>query len=273
MQNKGSPKIDLMPAELTGDFEPDTAVGIAAVVLTYNEQKHIARCLETVRWVDRRIVFDSGSTDATQTIARDAGATVIEHPFQNFAQQRNAALLVSNAEWVFFIDADERCTDALSSELREAAHSNAHPVWALPRDNYLFGRLTRGAGWYPDFQARLFQVGRASFDPAREVHEVAVFQGTMGYLKHALVHYNYESVVQFHVKQKKYAELDAGILYKQGIRPKLRNYVLQPVREFRRRFFQLKGYQDGLHGLRLSALLAYYNFDMYRRLTRMWGRS
>jgi hypothetical protein len=140
----------------------------------------------------------------------------------------------------------------------------------MPRDNYLFGKLTRGAGWYPDYQARLFHVGYASFDPTREVHEVAVFEGTMGYLKATLTHYNYETVSQFHTKQRKYAELGAGILYKQGIRPKTRNYVLQPMREFRRRFIKLHGYRDGFHGLRLSVLLAYYNYDMYRRLARMW---
>ncbi len=269
----GSPKIDFMLAKPETDYQTGAAVSVAAVILTYNEQKHIADCLQTVRWADTRIVFDSGSTDNTQAIARDAGATVIAHPFQNFAQQRNAALSASNAAWVFFIDADERCADALAVELRASVRSSDHPVWAVPRDNYLFGRLTRGAGWYPDFQARLFQVGRASFDPSREVHEVALFQGTMGYLKNTLVHYNYETVDQFHMKQKKYAELDAGILFKQGIRPKPRNFVLQPAREFRRRFIQLKGYQDGLHGLRLCALTAYYNFDMYRRLARMWRAS
>ena len=108
------------------------------------------------------------------------------------------------------------------------------------------------------------------FDPAREVHELPTFEGTLGYLQHTLVHYNYATVAQFHEKQHRYADLDAGILYKQGVRPKPRNYVLQPLREFQRRFFTLKGYRDGLHGLRLCALLAYYNFYMYRRLQKLW---
>lgn len=246
---------------------------IAAVVLTYNEQRHITACLETVRWADKVIVFDSFSTDQTVSLAGTSGAIVIQHPFANFAQQRNAALEAVGTGWVFFIDADERCTDELAVEIRTVAELDDHPVWAVPRDNYLFGRLTRGAGWYPDFQARLFRVGRAVFDPLREVHEVAKFVGTMGYLHHTLAHYNYDTIAQFHDKQRKYAELDAGILYKQGMHPKSRNYVLQPLREFRRRFFSLKGYKDGLHGLRLSLLLAYYNYDMYRRLERMWRPS
>jgi (heptosyl)LPS beta-1,4-glucosyltransferase len=247
---------------------------IAAIVLTLNEARHIAGCLATLRWADERIVFDSFSTDQTVNIAREAGARVIQNPFQNYAQQRNAALAATQAGWVFFVDADERCTDALAAEIRavvgDPARTAGHPVWATPRDNYLFGTLTRGAGWFPDYQARLFQVGLATFDPRREVHEVALFDGEMGRFQNTLVHYNYDDVAQFHRKQRQYAELDAGILFKQGVRPRLRNFVLQPLREFRRRFLTLKGYRDGWHGLRLSLLLAYYNFDMYRRLRRMW---
>lgn len=246
---------------------------IAAIVLTYNEERHIADCLATLRWADERIVFDSFSTDRTEQIAQGAGARVIQHPFQNFAQQRNAALAAVHAEWVLFVDADERCTDRLAAEIRSVACDDDPPVWAVPRDNYLFGRLTRGAGWYPDFQARLFRVGRAIFDPQREVHEVAKFDGEMGHLRNTLVHYNYDSVAQFHEKQRRYAELDAGMLFKQGVRPRLRNFFLQPLREFRRRFFSLGGYRDGVHGLRLCLLLAYYNFDMYRRLRGMWKSS
>jgi glycosyltransferase involved in cell wall biosynthesis len=246
---------------------------VAAVVLTRNEEGHIADCLRTLTWADAIVVFDSFSTDRTVEIARECGAQVIQHVFQNFAQQRNAALQAVQADWVFFVDADERCTDALAHEIRDVAKTDAHPVWSTPRDNYLFGYLTRGAGWFPDYQARLFLVERAMFDPAREVHELPKFEGTLGYLQQTLVHYNYATVAQFHEKQRRYAELDAGILYKQGVRPKLRNYVLQPLREFRRRFITLKGYRDGLHGLRLSLLLAYYNFDMYRRLRRMWQKT
>lgn len=243
---------------------------VSAVVLTLNEERHIRACLDTLAWADARIVFDSFSTDATVALAEQAGARVIQHPFQNYAQQRNAALDAVESEWVFFIDADERCPPALGEEIRAVIAAPQCNVYAVPRQNYLFGRLTLGAGWHPDYQARLFRVGRACFDPRREVHEVAQHDGPMGYLRTALIHYNYDTVAQFHIKQRKYAEYDAGILFKQGVRPKPRNFVLQPLREFRRRFFILRGYRDGWHGLRLSALMAYYNFDMYRRLARMW---
>ena len=256
------------------DRETSKTPTVAAIVLTYNEERHIEACLKTLKWADELIVFDSYSTDQTVEIAQQAGAQIIEHPFRNFALQRNAALEAAKADWVVFVDADERCNDELASEIRRMILSDDHTVWAIPRDNYLFGVLTRGAGWYPDYQARLFRVGRASFDPAREVHEVAIFDGSMGYLTQTLTHYNYDTVAQFHEKQRRYSQLEAGMMYKQGIKPKLRNFVLQPIREFRRRYFRLRGYQDGWHGLRLCLLLAYYNFDMYRKLQHLLaGRS
>ena len=265
-----SPRIQDMRKSLHTTAINQVEIKISVVVLTYNEEKHIGDCLDSVQWADSRLVFDSYSTDRTQAIAQAAGAQILERPFRNFADQRNAALNAVETEWVFFIDADERCTTELAGELREVARTVDHPVWSVPRDNYLFGRLTRGAGWFPDFQARFFRAGEASFDPAREVHEVAVYRGTMGFLQNRLIHYNYETVAQFHVKQRKYAALEAGILYKQGVHPKPRNFFLQPLREFKRRYVALKGFRDGFHGLRLSLLLAYYNLEMYRRLARLW---
>ncbi len=248
---------------------------MAAVVLTLNEARHIQACLATLTWADARVVVDSLSTDATRDLARAAGAMVVENRFVNYAQQRNDALAWAAAQkppadWVFFVDADERCTTGLAAELRTVAEDSTRDVWAVPRHNFIFGKLTLGAGWFPDFQARLFRVGKADFEPARAVHEVARHNGEMGRLRATLDHYNYDSVAQFHEKQRRYSEYDAGILFKQGVRPKPRNFVLQPLREFRRRFFSLGGYRDGAHGLRLSALMAWYSFDMYRRLARMW---
>lgn len=246
---------------------------VSAVVLTLNEQRHIGDCLATLTWADERIVFDSFSVDKTVQIAQQAGARVIQNKFEHYAQQRNAALeavRTAHDDWVFFVDADERCTPELAQEIRAVVHAPCSVVYSVPRHNYLFGKLTQGAGWYPDHQARLFRAGEAGFDPKREVHETAQFEGEMGYLKHVLIHYNYDNVEQFHAKQRTYSEYDASILFKQGVKPKPRNFVLQPLREFRRRFFTLKGYTDGWHGLRLSVLMARYNFDMYQRLARMW---
>jgi glycosyltransferase involved in cell wall biosynthesis len=245
---------------------------LTAIILTYNESRHVAACIETLRFADEVIVFDSFSTDETVALAHAAGARVIQHAFADFASQRNAALnaVRSSADWVLFVDADERVTPALAAEVRRVIDAPTVAGYRIPRDNYLFGRLTRGAGWYPDYQTRLLRVGAAAFDPARQVHEVAQLQGELGTLENPFIHYNYESVSHFHDKQRRYTAYDARILYESGVRPKPQNYLLQPLRQFWWRFIALKGYQDGWHGLRLCLLMAWYELRKYRLLRALW---
>jgi glycosyltransferase involved in cell wall biosynthesis len=245
---------------------------LSGVILTYNEARHVADCVASLRWADEVVVFDSFSTDGTVEIAQNAGARVLQHPFANYAQQRNAALELVEADWVFFVDADERATPELAAEIRDVLRRDENGWW-VPRHNYIFGRLTKGAGWYPDYQMRLLRRARARYDPAREVHELVILEGKAGHLTHPLIHYNYDTVAEFTARQTRYTDYDARILYEQAVRPKPRNYILQPLRHFYWRYVTLGGYREGLHGLRLSALMAYYNLEVYRRLARLWSDS
>lgn len=250
---------------------------IVAVILTYNEAAHIADCIASVRFADEVVVFDSYSTDDTVAIARDCGAVVLQNPFENYAQQRNAALkaMEDRADWLLFVDADERISPELAAEIREASAQSGYDGWRIPRHNYIFGKLTRGAGWYPDYQTRLLRLGAAHYDPRRKVHEIILLDGgdsRLGTLENPIIHYNYTDGAQFATKQRKYTAYEAKIMHEQGIRPRPQNYILQPLRHFRWRFFTLKGYRDGLHGLRLSLWLAWYEFRKYQILRGMWKR-
>jgi (heptosyl)LPS beta-1,4-glucosyltransferase len=241
---------------------------LAAVILTRNESAHIAACIASLSgWIDCVVVWDSGSTDDTCKIARDLGAQVIYRPFDNFAAQRQAALDTVQADWIFFVDADERTTPALAAEVRAVIAPASGPpaagVW-VPRRNFIAGHETRGGGYYPDYQLRLLKRGAAHYVPEREVHEIVEVDGQEGYLTEPLLHYNYANWGQFHAKQRVYAAYEARILAARGIRPRPHNFILQPLREFRRRYFTLAGWRDGLHGLRLAAWLAwYYGFTPY----------
>ena len=106
---------------------------IAAVVLTYNERKHIQECLSCLAWADEVVVVDSGSDDGTRQLAMDVGATVLHHQFADFAAQRNFALQKVKANWVLFVDADERVTEALASEVRQLSQNDRHAGYWLPR--------------------------------------------------------------------------------------------------------------------------------------------
>jgi glycosyltransferase involved in cell wall biosynthesis len=230
---------------------------IVAIVLTRNEERHIGECLDALAWADRRVVIDTASTDRTCEIAREHRAEVRPLPFENFAAQRNKAMELIDAEWVLFVDADERVTPELADEIRLVVAARMEENgWWIPRKNYLFGKLTRGAGYWPDHQMRLLRRGHARY--VRPASETVELDGRAGFLQNALIHYNYESIAQFHHKQRVREEFELSNLSDQFVRPKRRALITQPLRHFWWRFVTLKGYRDGLHGLRLSILLAYY---------------
>lgn len=238
---------------------------LAAVILTKNEARHIAACIAAVQpWVDAVIVWDAMSTDATCALARAAGALVVQRPWDNFAAQRQAVLDTVAAEWILFIDADERVTPALGQALQTVlADTPCHGYW-LPRRNFIVGHEMRGGGYFPDYQLRLLQRAAAHYDTTRAVHEVVDVGGAEGWLDAPLLHFNYESWPQFHRKQRFYAAYEAQILRQRQITPRPHNFVLQPLREFRRRFLALAGWRDGWPGLRLALWLAwYYGFMPY----------
>jgi (heptosyl)LPS beta-1,4-glucosyltransferase len=237
-----------------------SAAHLTAVILTRNEKDFIEACIDSLTWTDQIVVFDSGSQDGTQALARDRGARVIEHPFTDFASQRNAALEQIESDWIFFVDADERATPELADEVRSVIDSRPEVGWWTPRHNYIVGRRIMHAGWYPDYQLRLLRRDRARYDPTRKVHEVVMLEGDEGYLRNVLIHYNYDTWGEFIEKQRHYLTFDARIQVEAGVRPRPWTYVMQPLREFRRRYVTLRGYRDGWHGLVLSLLMAYTAF-------------
>ncbi len=253
--------------------QDETRMTLTAIVLTLNEAAHITACLESLQFADHRVVFDSYSSDDTVVLARAAGAEVLQAQFVNYAQQRNAALEAVNDRggWVLFVDADERITPELAAEIRQIVQTDQqHAGWRVPRHNYIFGKLTLGAGWYPDYQTRLLRIGRAHYDPERTVHEVVLLDGLLGTLEKPLIHHNYRDAAQFAQKQRRYSAFDAEILFSQGVRPRPHNYLLQPWRQFWWRFVTLKGYHDGWHGLRLSLLMGWYELRKYLYLRSLW---
>lgn len=246
---------------------------ISALVLTLNEAENIGPCLDALNWTDEQVVLDSGSTDATVAIAAARGARVAERRFDTWADQRNHALRLATCEWALFVDADERAPPELASEIRAAvkeADGRGIVGYWLPRQNLIVGRWIRHGGWFPDYQLRLFQRVRGHYDPSRPVHEIVVLDGPSARLRSLLVHHNYASWRQFWARQRGYARHEAARLKALGVRPKPHNYVLQPLREFHRRYWELAGHRDGAHGLILAALLGYFTIVAYVDLRRLW---
>ena|GEM_PF-2289461 len=248
-----------MPASLT------------VVVIARDEARHIAACLASVQPLshDLLVILDERTTDDTAHLAEAAGARVVSSRFVNFSAQRNRALQEAGGDYVLFIDADERCPAMLVAEISALLAQEPLAGYWLPRRNYFFGHLVNYAGWWPDYQLRLLRRVGTGYDEGREVHEEAILAGASGRLQQPLTHYNYDTWAQFRRKQRYYAGFEASVLHRSGQRAKLRNFVLQPLREFRRRYFTLGGWRGGPLGLALSAAMGWYELRKYWLLWRL----
>jgi (heptosyl)LPS beta-1,4-glucosyltransferase len=246
---------------------------IIAAILTKNEAGHIGDCIKSVQWADQVILEDSFSDDGTTAIARHLNAKIFKSEFINFAVARNTALKNAKtlgADWVLFVDADELVTPELGQEIQQVVTNSDMAGWWIPRYNVMWGHTMRGGGWYPDYQLRLMQVDAARYDSERQVHEIVILDGQAGYLKEHLLHYNYDSLAQFKLKQNRYIGLEARILKEKGVRAKPWTYLTMPWREFYRRYFSLQGYKDGWVGLQVCALMSWYMFVTYLRLRKLY---
>jgi len=251
---------------------------LTAAVIARDEERMLGDCVRSIAFADERLVLvDAATRDRTREIARDLGARVEERVFDTFAAQRDAALSLARGEWVLFVDADERVTPDLRTEvLSTIDRPGACRGFWIPRHNYLMGRVIRYAGWFPDYQLRLLERGAARFDLVRVVHEEALVDGPIGHLREPLVHLNYRSLGEFIAKQERYSPFEAQTWLARFGRPRRRALIGQPLREFWRRYVQLQGAREGVLGLVLSMLLAYYAGKavwLARRSTAEWPRA
>lgn len=242
---------------------------LKAVILTLNEEDHIVPCIESLQWADEVVVLDSFSTDATCARARAAGARVLQHAFENYAQQRNVALREVAADWILFVDADERATPELAEETRRVVATRAKAGWWIPRHNIIMGHRMRATGWYPDYQMRLLKRDAARYDPERGVHELVLLDGEAGHLTTHLIHYNYATLRQFWAKQRRYLAYDTRILAASDVQPKLYTPYTQALRHVWWRFVTLQGWRDTVWGLSLSVMMGVYELLKYRGVRRL----
>jgi glycosyltransferase involved in cell wall biosynthesis len=240
---------------------------VSGVVLALNAANVIDDCLRSLEWADQRVVLvDSATIDGTAERARATGAEVRYRQFTTFAEQRNAALDLAAADWIMFLDADERITPALANEIRETVEGNPVPVgfW-VPRRNIILGRWVKHAGWYPDRQLRLLKRGFARYPTDLPVHEVPILNGGDGTLHQPIIHFNYRSLGEFWSRQRRYARIAAQGMIQRNETPRARAILGQPAREFFRRFVSEAGYREGALGFALCLMVAAGTFETYAR--------
>mgnify|MGYP001319184189 CR=1 FL=1 len=191
------------------------AARLTFVVLARDEERNIADCLRSLPAGASALVYDAESTDRTRPIAADLGARVAVAPWRGVGTARASAEQLVQTEWVFVLDADERVTPELASEIAALETSDAIDAYTVARANYFCGRWIRGAAWWPDRRVRMYRKGRATLtaDNARRraaghVHYEA--PGRTGDLRGHIIHHSYASVQDYERKFARYTDDEAG---------------------------------------------------------------
>lgn len=240
---------------------------VSVVISAFNEEGKIAECLESVKKIASEIIFiDNSSTDNTLEIAKkftDKTYKRENNPMLN--TNKNFGFSKASEEWTLSLDADERITEELAEEIL-ALDGEGYDGYYIPRKNIIFGKWIQHTGWYPDYQLRLFRKGKGRF-AEKQVHEMLNVDGNTDRLKKPILHINYESVTQFLNKMiKTYTVSEAENLIKEGYKYNSFDIIKMPLSEFVKRYFAESGYRDGMHGLALSMLQAFYQFVVFLRL-------
>jgi glycosyltransferase involved in cell wall biosynthesis len=231
---------------------------VSATVITFNEAANIAAALESLSWVDEIVVVDSESTDQTATIARRFTERVIVRPWPGYIAQKNFAAEQAAHDWIFSLDADERVTPELAREVRELLQAEPSVRgFRVPRVTFHLGRWIRSTDWYPDYQLRLYDRRRARW-VGRHVHESVKVDGAVSTLRGDLQHFAYRDVSHHLRTMDRYTTLAARQMFEDGRRAGWFDVLVHPRLAFFRNYVLRGGFRDGMPGLIISAMNAYY---------------
>jgi glycosyltransferase involved in cell wall biosynthesis len=242
---------------------------LSVTIITHNEAARIGDCLDSVQWADEIIIVDAGSTDGTLEICQKYTPHVYNRAWEGYAAAKNAALALTGGDWILSLDADERVSDGLRGEiqtLQQLAMDTAAAGFAIPRQNYLWGRWLRYGDLYPDYQIRLFRRGKGYFS-ARRVHESVTVDGRVERLQHAIQHHSYQGIGDVVQRLDRYTGLAALDLFEQGQAFRLTALLLRPAGRFLRNYLWKQGFRDGIPGLLMAVSYAY---SVFVREAKLW---
>ncbi len=239
---------------------------ISVVVMAYNEEENIKDCLSSATFADEILLIDSGSQDKTDEIALKFGARILQRPLNNdYAAQRNFAIKNAKHEWIMMLDADERITEELASEIKQLVLENKNACALISRENHFkAGKVLHGV-LRPDLVERVFKKDGAYYEGC--VHERLKTSAPKVELSGKLIHFPYKSWETHLNKMNYYTTLLAQKYYEKGKRSSfISGIILKPLWGFIKMYFIHLGFLDGKLGFEFCALHAFYTMEKYLKL-------
>lgn len=253
---------------------------LSIVLSVHNEEKLLEDALKSVKILaDEIIVVDNESTDKTEQIARKYTDKIFHHSNtpKTLNKPKNFGFSKATGDWILSLDADERVSPELQEEIKRTISVEVYETSSFPtgywvsRKNLVFGKWLQHGIWWPDYQLRLFRRGNGKF-PGIHNHEFLVVEGQTEKLKNPLIHQSYTSITQYIDKfNHTYTDNEAENFLKSGKKIIWLDALRFPLSDFMTNFFARGSYKDGLHGLVLSILQAFYSFEVFAKVWEKQG--
>ena len=243
---------------------------LSARINTFNEEDNIGPALESLAWADELVVVDSHSTDRTVEIARRYTDRVISYPFRGYGDKHNYADSLCTHEWVLTLDADERVTPELRTAIQALQRQGTElDGFRIARRTWYLDRWIRHSGWYPDYQARLYRRSCTRWE-GESPHEAPKVKGRVGTLNGDLLHYTRRNLHEHIAVLNRYTDIAAETRFQAGTRPSKARLALAPGATFLRSYIFKQGFRDGIAGLIIAYLAAYYVHVKDAKLLEKW---
>ncbi len=245
---------------------------ISVLIITLNEEVHMYELLSDLGFADEVIVVDSYSTDRTKSISESfKNVRFLENKFENYTSQRNFAIDQARNNWILFIDADERLTPELKTEILETVEKNDEiSAYLFYRKFYFKKKILRFSGWQTDRIYRLFKKDKCRYTHRRLVHEKLDVDGKIAYFKNRLIHYSYSDYESYKRKMIAYGKLKALEKYHTGFKPTFFHKYGHAAYNFLYQYFIRLGILDGRKGIVICYLNALSVSSRYKELNRLY---
>lgn len=248
---------------------------LSVVIITYNEEKNIARCLDSVKDIaDDIVVVDSFSTDDTKQIVVNSGARFIEHAFEGHIQQKNWAITQAKYPHILSLDADELPDEKLKAEILKIKNNWTHDGFYFNRLNNYCGKWLRHSGWYPDKKLRLWDSRKGRW-AGENPHDTFIMDkdASLKYVRGNILHYSFYSVSQHILQVNKFTDIGAQAAFNKGKRSGLLRIFFYPKWKFFRDYIIKLGILDGYWGFVVCKISAHAKFLKYVKLYRIQKSS
>jgi glycosyltransferase involved in cell wall biosynthesis len=245
---------------------------ISVVIITFNEEKNIGRCIESVKNIaDEIVVVDSFSTDKTKEICQAYKVNFVEHPFDGHIQQKNFAITIAKFPHILSLDADEVLSPELEKSILEVKNN-----WTS--DGYYFNRLTnycgkwiKHCGWYPDKKLRLWDSRKGEWGGVNPHDKYIMQEGCkLSFLKGDMFHYSFYTIAQHMDTINKFSEIAANAKFAKGKKSNFFLTFFSPVWKFIKTYFILGGFRDGFYGYVISINSAHSTFLKHVKLRQLY---